>query len=114
MREKRDEEHTNATLPIHYDVVLVSQGREKDGEEFGAFFSSTSPWHAVSSHGLIADINEAVEPTISFKTVTHVFELRGADIKNRLITNERFDEEFASLTKFQTLDLGILNFKEEG
>jgi hypothetical protein len=69
-------------LPIHYNVVLVRQGRKKNGEELGAFLTSTSPWHSVFPHGLVLNINEAVEPTVSLKIVTHVFEIRIADIQN--------------------------------
>jgi hypothetical protein len=69
-------------LPIHYNVVLVRQGRKKNGEELGAFLPSTSPWHSVFPHGLVLNINEAVEPTVSLKIVTHVPDLRIADIQN--------------------------------
>jgi hypothetical protein len=69
-------------LPIHYNVVLVREGRKKNGEELGAFLPSTSPWHPVFPHALVLKIDEAVEPTVSLKIVTHIFELRVADIQN--------------------------------
>ena len=95
--KQRVEDHTNATLPIHYNVVIVRKGRENDGEELGAFFTSTSPGHPVFPHRLVFCINKAIEPTISLKIVTHVFKVRGADIQNILITHEHLDEELASL-----------------
>ena len=65
--KQRDEEHTNATLPIHDNVVLVHEGSEKDGEEIGAFLTSTPLRHLVITHGLVLGINKVVEPTISLK-----------------------------------------------
>jgi hypothetical protein len=106
MKKTRKKERTNAILPIQYNVVLVREGGEKDREEFGALFTSTSPRHPVVPHGLVLDIGEAVEPTISFEIVTHVLEVRGPDIKNRPITHKHLDEELASLHKFSTLELG--------
>ena len=97
--EQKDEEHTNATLPIHDNVVLVREGSENDGEEIMAFLTSTSPKHHVIPHGLVLGINEVVEPTISLKIVIHVVYLRGADIQKIFITNEHLDEELASLNK---------------
>ena len=106
MEKTREEERTNATLPIQYNVILVREGGEKDGEEFGPFFTSTSPRHPVVPHGLVFNIGEAIEPTILFEIVTHVPEVRGPDIQNGPITHKHLDEELASLHKFSTLELG--------
>jgi hypothetical protein len=80
-KKTREEEQTNATLPIQNNVVIVSEGREKDGEELWVLLTSTSPRDPVIPYGLIIQIREAVEPTISFKIVAHVLEVRGADIQ---------------------------------
>ncbi len=101
---KGDLKLTNAALPIHYNVVLVSKGGEKNRIEIGSFFTSTSPWHSVFPHGLVIGINEAVEVPISLKVITHVLTLRGADFQNRFITNEHLDKELASLGENQNLE----------
>ena len=41
--KQRHFEHTHATLPIHYKVILVREGGKKYGEELRAFLTSTSP-----------------------------------------------------------------------
>ena len=94
---KREEERTNTTLPIQNNVVLVREGGEKDGKEFRALFTSTSPRHSVVPHGLVLDIGEAVEPAISLEIVAHVFEVGSADIQNGDFTDKHLDEELASL-----------------
>ena len=99
MRKTREEERTNTTLPIQYNVVLVCEGGEKDREEFRALFTSASPRHPVDPHGLVLQIGEAVEPTISFEIVTHVLEVRSADIQNGYVPHKYLDEEFPSLHK---------------
>src|ERR1700737_3365767 len=97
MKKTREEERTNATLPIQYNVVFVREGGENDGEEFGSLFTRTSPRHPVVPHGLVLQIGEAAEPTILFEIVTHVLEVRGPDIQNGPITHKDLDEELASL-----------------
>ena len=74
---------------------------------------STSPWHPVFPHGPILNINEVVEPTVLLKIVTHVFELRIANIQNWFITIEHLDEELASLSGIQTLELGLLKYMKK-
>ena len=86
-------------MPIQDNVIIVRKGGENDGEELGAFFTSTSPRHSVAPHGLVLDIGEAVEPTSSFEIVTHVLEVSGLDIQNGLTTYKHLDEELASLQK---------------
>ena len=93
-------------MPIQDNVVLVREGGEDDGEELGAIFTSTSPRHPVTPHGLVFDIGEVVEPTISIEIVTHVLEVRGPDIQNGLITYKHLDEELASLYEMSTVELG--------
>ena len=105
--KQREEEHTKAALPIHVNVVIVREGSEKDGEEIMAFLMSTPPGHPVIPHGLVLGINEAVEPPISLKIVTHVLYLRGVNIQNKFITNEHLDEELASLNNKWTAKLGL-------
>ena len=100
-------------MPIQDNVVLVREGGEKHGEKIGAFFTSTSPRHPVAPHGLVFDIGEALEPPISLKIVTHVFEVRGLDIQNTLITDEHLDKELANMQELQTLELRILKCKEK-
>lgn len=68
-----DEGHTDATLPIYENFVLVCEGRGKVRKELGALFTSTSPRHPVIPHQLVLCIIEVVEPTISLEIVTHVF-----------------------------------------
>jgi hypothetical protein len=94
---KKKQKQTNATLPIQNNVILVSEGREKDGEELWALLTSTSPRDPVIPHGLILQIREAIEPTISFKIVARVLEVRGADIQEGSVTHEDRDEKLASL-----------------
>ena len=98
-------------MPIHDNVVIVREGRENDGEELGAFFTSTSLGHPVFPLRLVLCFNEAVEPPISLEIVTHVFEVRSVDIQNKFITNEHIDEELASLQEIRTLELRILKSK---
>ena len=98
-KKQRSEERTNATLPIQDNVVLVREGGERFGENFGTLFTSTSPRDPVVPHGLVLDIGESVEPTISLEIVTHVFKVRGPDIQNGLITYKHLDEELVSLHK---------------
>jgi hypothetical protein len=73
--KQRGEEQTTATLPIQYNVVLIREAGEKDGEKLGAFVTTTSLRHPVVSHGLVSQIGEIVEPTISLEIVTHVLEV---------------------------------------
>jgi hypothetical protein len=98
-KKKKQNKQTNVTLPIQYDVVLVSEGGEKDGEELWALLTSTSPRHPVIRHWLILQIPEVVEPTISFKIVAHIFEVRGANIQKWIVTHKHLDKELASLQK---------------
>ena len=91
-------------MPIQNNVVIVREGGENDGEELGAFFTSTSPRHSIAPHGLVIDIGEVVEPTISLEIVTHVLEVSGSDIQNGLIANEHLDEELASLQKMSRVE----------
>ena len=93
-----DEVHTN-TLPIHYNVVIVREGRENHGKEIEAKLTSTSSKQHVFLHRLVYCINKAIEPTISLKIVIYVLELRGADIQNIFITNKHLDEELAIMHK---------------
>ena len=95
MRKMR-EERTNSTLPIQYNVVLVCEGGENDREEFGALFTRASPRHPVVPHGLVFQIGEAIQPTISFEIVAHVHEVRRPDIQNGPVTHKHLDEELAS------------------
>ena len=99
-------------LPIHYNVVFVREGKANDGDEIGAFLTSTSPGHPVFPHRLVFCINEVVEPTISLNIVIHVLELRGTDIQNRFITNKHLDEEFASLHKRMNDRMRIIYIKK--
>jgi hypothetical protein len=80
-KKRREEEQTNFTLPIENNVVFVSESREKNGEELWALLTGTSPGHTVIPHGLILQIRETVEPTIPFKIVAHVYQVRGTDIQ---------------------------------
>ena len=84
-------------MPIQDNVVLVREGGENDGEELGAFFTSTSPRHPVLPHRLVLDIGEVVEPTISFEIITQVLDVQGSDIQNEVIAHKHLDEELASL-----------------
>ena len=72
--KQREKKQTKATLPTHDNVVLVHEG-EKNGEELGALFMSTSPRHSVFPQRLVLRIGEAIEPTIYLEIVTHVFEV---------------------------------------
>ena len=79
----RDEKPTNATLPIHDNVVIVCDGKKNDGKKLGVFFTIIFPRHPVFPHRLVRRINEVVEPTISLEILTHVFKVGGVDIYAR-------------------------------
>ena len=87
IKKQRDEEQTNAALPIHDNVILVHE-EENDGKELVALFTSTSPRHPIFPHRWILLIGEVVEPIISLEIVTHVLEVWGMDIQNKFITHE--------------------------
>jgi hypothetical protein len=59
-------------LPIKYNIILVRECGEKDGEELGTFLTSSSPWHSIIPYGLVLDIHKTIEPTISFEIITHI------------------------------------------
>lgn len=72
---QRDKEKTDATLPIHDNVVLVREGGENDGEELVTFSTSTSLRHHVFPHRLILLIGEVLEPTTSLVILTYVLKV---------------------------------------
>ena len=61
-------------------LSLSVRTEEKNGEELGTFFTSTSSRHPLFPHQLVFNIGEVVEPTISLEIITHVLEVRGPDI----------------------------------
>ena len=67
-----NEEQTNATLPIHDNVVIICEG----GKNLMVFFRSTSSKHPLFPRCLVHFFGEVVEPTISLEIVTHLLEVR--------------------------------------
>ena len=89
--------HTYTTLPVHNNIILVSESSEDDREENMMFFTSTFARYPITTHRLALLIGEGIQPSISLEVVTILLHGLLTHSENGVNTNKNLDAEFLSL-----------------
>jgi hypothetical protein len=84
-------------LPVHNNIILVSENNKKDRAKNMVFFANTSPRYPITAHRLALLIGEGIQPSIPLEVVTILLHGLLLHSENGVNTNKNLDAEFPSL-----------------
>ena len=90
---------TYTTLPVHNNIILVGETKEKDREENMMFFASASPRYPIITHRMALLIGEDIQPSILLEVVTILLYGLLPHFENGVNTIKNLDTGFLSLQK---------------